>query len=595
MDIAKIILNGAPLAETIEIMDVRIERALSATAVCDITIASSRTGGPQQTLIPSSIVVGAALAVEGGPGANRLTRIFEGEITAITYEVDESIGEHVVVRAADKSHRLWLGQNKVVSQDVTLADVITKIARTVGLSASVVNFSQTRKYDLQLGSAGDHLQSICSSHGLYWYVWGTTLHVKNPADGLSSPVDVAYGADLMRISGRVTTAVGPQEIASRGWDPKRVEAVEGASGKVNDHHTSALTTMAGKVNGFQPPRSTTSAHVAADVSESERWAKADMARAVDSRIQVRIECRKPESMAALIPGAGVKVDRVGSELDGTYRISTAVHVLNTRGWRSTLTTGTVEPPTFGELVGAAVEAPAWDTSCAMIGVVTDIKPSQADINGMVLVKFPVLTSPDGTEVVSAWARVISAGAGASRGLQIMPSVNDEVVVVFEQGDPRRPLVIGGLWNGSSTPPLHQDVFADGGNAAAWQLTTVDGRNLTLNDKDQFVSITSKEANLRLYLGEDKVELWGKAGRTLEVKAGEASMLFDADGNVTIKGAKITLQATQDIEITGTNVTTTAQSNFEATGTASATVKSSIGKVVIDANVALTGAKVQING
>ena len=31
-------------------------------------------------------------------------------------------------------------------------------------------------------------------------------------------------------------------------------------------------------------------------------------------------------------------------------------------------------------------------------------------------------------------------------------MNDEVLVVFEGGDPRRPYVIGGLWNGSDKPP-----------------------------------------------------------------------------------------------------------------------------------------------
>lgn len=46
----------------------------------------------------------------------------------------------------------------------------------------------------------------------------------------------------------------------------------------------------------------------------------------------------------------------------------------------------------------------------------------------------------------------SVGAGAREAFSSLPEVGDEVWVAFEQGDLRRPCVIGSLWNSDDKPP-----------------------------------------------------------------------------------------------------------------------------------------------
>ncbi len=53
--------------------------------------------------------------------------------------------------------------------------------------------------------------------------------------------------------------------------------------------------------------------------------------------------------------------------------------------------------------------------------------------------------------VSDWARTVQPGAGKDRGAMVLPEVGDEVLVLFEQGDIRRPYVLGGLYNGDRHP------------------------------------------------------------------------------------------------------------------------------------------------
>jgi phage baseplate assembly protein gpV len=67
----------------------------------------------------------------------------------------------------------------------------------------------------------------------------------------------------------------------------------------------------------------------------------------------------------------------------------------------------------------------------------------------VQVRFPWLDESD----VSPWARVVVPMAGQFYGHYFIPSVDDEVLVVFEHGDMKAPYVIGSLWNAMSPPPL----------------------------------------------------------------------------------------------------------------------------------------------
>ncbi len=44
-----------------------------------------------------------------------------------------------------------------------------------------------------------------------------------------------------------------------------------------------------------------------------------------------------------------------------------------------------------------------------------------------------------------------AGAG-NRGQSFVPEVGDEVLIAFRSGDPRLPVILGGLWKGDNPPP-----------------------------------------------------------------------------------------------------------------------------------------------
>jgi uncharacterized protein involved in type VI secretion and phage assembly len=129
------------------------------------------------------------------------------------------------------------------------------------------------------------------------------------------------------------------------------------------------------------------------------------------------------------------------------------------------------------------------------------------------VRVQLTWSPDndngGYEV---WARLAVSMAGNERGTWFIPDVDDEVLVMFEGGDPRRPYVIGSLWNGQDAPPERMDdagdnyiktivtrrdirlTFDDTEGQETLTIETPGGHQITLKDGDQSVEIKDSSNN-----------------------------------------------------------------------------------------------------
>jgi uncharacterized protein involved in type VI secretion and phage assembly len=222
----------------------------------------------------------------------------------------------------------------------------------------------------------------------------------------------------------------------------------------------------------------------------------------------------------------------------------------------------------------------------LVGIVTN--NNDPDELGRVKVKFPTLTEAHD----SNWARVVGVGAGADRGFDCLPEVNDEVLVAFEHGDIHRPYVIGGVWNGNDAPPTvvtdsvvdgkvrlrtfktrlgHQLQFVEedkGSVKKGVYLNTVDGHNLRLDDSTKFA------------------ELETTGGHKFRADDDSKVISLTSTGDITIKTG--TDGTTKDLTIDAANITLTAATNI--------TLKVGSNKIVISTSgIAIEGAKVEIKG
>ena len=152
----------------------------------------------------------------------------------------------------------------------------------------------------------------------------------------------------------------------------------------------------------------------------------------------------------------------------------------------------------------------------------------------------VFSNPAGWMQSGFLARVVSSFAGSDRGVFFLPEVDDEVLVVFVQGDARHPLVIGGLWNGSATPPA---AIESGGRNRFKRIKSKNGIVVTLDDQD----------------GQETLQLETPGGQKLTLKDGPGSVrIEDSNGNsVTLESAGITVQASAKVKVQASTVEVTA--------------------------------------
>ena len=145
-----------------------------------------------------------------------------------------------------------------------------------------------------------------------------------------------------------------------------------------------------------------------------------------------------------------------------------------------------------------------------------------------------------------WARVACPFAGDNRGAFLLPDVGDEVFVIFVNGDPRLPVIVGGLWNGASAPPETMS----GGRNRRKVIRSKNGVKLTLDDQDgqeQFIVETP---------GGQKITLKDGPGAVLIEDSNGNSAKLETAGITVTASAKVTINANL-VEVSAGMVTVNA--------------------------------------
>jgi len=141
-----------------------------------------------------------------------------------------------------------------------------------------------------------------------------------------------------------------------------------------------------------------------------------------------------------------------------------------------------------------------------------------------------------------WARVALPFAGDSRGAFMLPDVDDEVLVAFVNGDSRFPVVVGGLWNGSTTIPES----LSGSSVDRWTITGKAGTRIAIEEPSsgqptiKFTTPGGVTGTLTDDSG-GKIEL-SLAGGSTKITMDSSGVTVQTGSNVSVQASKVDVSA-----------------------------------------------------
>jgi len=484
------------------------------------------------------LVLGAKLEIKAGKLDARSTEtIFKGEIAAVEPDFTPQ-GVVLCARAYDRAHKLNRERKTRTFQQMSASDMAKKIASEAGLSAVVQSTSVVHEFFQQSNETDwDFLWRLALMHDYEVVVADTKLHFRKANVAQGSGATLRWGENLMTFRPRMSGIQQVNTVQVRAWDPKSKKAVNGSA---SSPQTSSRPGVAqGKVAGDLGGGTTVvTDRVAATTAEANEIAKSTLQRMADAYYEADGVAQGDPAIKA---GGKVKIEGVGSKFGGEFTVSSSTHSYHGhRGYHTSFQISGRSARTLTELIRPPADRD-W-AAHIVVGVVTN--NNDPEQRGRVRVKYPSLSDKE----ESAWAPVATPSSGNARGLLMLPQPDEEVVIGFEHGDTRRPIVLGSTFNGKDKPGEELLQNRDGSFAV------VSNEKIHQHSKKDFV-IKSDE-NMTVEITKDeKTTVKGNTTHetTGTTKQTAKTFTVEAGTAMTVKGANVTVEASGSLTLKGTTV------------------------------------------
>lgn len=458
---------------------------------------------------------------------------FEGLVTKISFQMQDSVNSTIVVTAKSPTIKLEQGEVSYSFVDMSLSDLVTHALGSLGNNSTVSPSSNpTIPYVTCYRESVYHfLQRLARKYGeWFWYdglkiVFGKSGATNRGAIALeygSTLLDMAFESRIVDLSSvtiqydyindtyyQYAVADGDitaQNVAQTALE-KSTELLRSRNIDLSyQHYTDETSFRQSVINGVR----------------------------MDANQLVLLQ--GTSSLLGLSPGGKISVNdevlingvRIRTDNYGEFLLTKVVHYVDANGHYQSTFEAIPDDPDYPPTTYPNVVQPRAQSQHGIV-----IDTNDPDQLGRVKVRFP-WHSPEAT--TTPWIRVANLMSGDERGVYFVPEVDEMVFVDFDFGDPDMPFVRGGFYHANLKPG--PKLFDSHNNFKGF--ITKGGNHILIDDTD------GKE-NIKIYNKESKNEL---------------VMSLDGGSHIHIKSnGKIKMDA-DSIEMNAKNISIRAEENFE---------------------------------
>jgi uncharacterized protein involved in type VI secretion and phage assembly len=546
---ASITVKGARLdpllMDRVERIEVRNFRGLP-------DMATIRMADPEGTHVAQPpFFIGDPIEIQlGALDATRPEKVFSGEV--VTYEPEfTSSAATICIRAYDASHRMHRNRRSATYQHMTVGDVVKKVAGENGLPVGAIEATGTVHPFLQqsMETDLDFITRLAATESCEVGVAEGKVFLERAGSAAGPVPTLDWRKNLVSFKPRMSASQQHGTVKVTSYDPQTKKAITGeATAPAAISKVAQEARDIGK-QAFGASQLLVADRIANTPDEAQVIAQSTLDKLAGGSFEAEGVMKGDPRMKA---GGRIKLENFG-RFDGEHHVTSVTHVYGHGDYRTRFAISGRNPRTLTDVMRPKSERD-W-TSGLVIGIVTNSQDPESF--GRVRVKYPAL----GDDIEGNWARIALPGAGKEAGMAFVPMVGDEVVVGFEQGDTRRPVVLGFLHN--SVDPPHREMAGESGGGS---LVIYGRKDAEINLEKQFVIDAKDTMRITIERGDEGPgEYKLEARDQIEVKAG-TKILIDGTGEVTIKSsAGITVDASGPLKLSGATVDISASGPVNVKG------------------------------
>jgi len=276
---------------------------------------------------------GTAVQIDLGFGS-RLSRIFDGEVVCLEPRFRRDVPPALHVICYERLHRLALSPATRAFNNVDDDEIVKNVARDHGLTGEAPTGSKSHILQSNVTDAV-LLRRIAQKDGNRVRLDGKKIVVAAPST--SSQVVIAPGDGLKKVKVRINALSQVEEVTVHGWDPQaRQEIVGKAKAAGGQRDEGAKKYGAGKTLSIAGHE-----HAPTDTATADRMAKGRLQKIADGFVTAEMELIGDPRLR---PEVQVELQKVGTQIDGIYRVDRARHRFSKHGYLVSLKAVRISTP-----------------------------------------------------------------------------------------------------------------------------------------------------------------------------------------------------------------------------------------------------------